>query len=61
MELVIENIKYKKVDGNWLFFVVKGDGGLLINNHWYHVINKETIFKLDNFYNRVNKLERIIR
>ena len=50
---------YKFKNGKWCFLVDIGDGGILKDNSWYEVINKDIIKELNTLL-RKKKLERIL-
>jgi len=54
--------KYKYNKNIWWFYVGEGegDGGLLKDNHWYQVINKDIIEELNINMYRKQKLKRIL-
>ena len=51
---------YKMINDKWYFFIVNGDDGIIPNNSWFQLINKENIKEISTYYLRIKKLERIL-
>ena len=53
-------MEHKYENGEWWFFVEKGDGGWLKDKTWYRVINQDCIDELETERIREQKLKRIL-